>query len=217
MSIQFATPCYGNMVTRAYLQSCINLQTDLVRSGIRHEWQFMGNESLITRARNNIAASFLRCSDMDFLMFIDADIEFMPKDVTALFNLDVEVAVGCYRLKKPESEFAAWVNGKLVTDLDNFPGPVAVDYAGTGFMLIRRRALVKLAEHVETYLGETGLKTWNFFNTPVVGSNGDPDAWRKRFLTSEDYYFCDRWRGIDGVITMDPSVRLKHWGQIAFG
>jgi hypothetical protein len=74
------------------------------------------------------------------LFWLDADIEFEPADVAALWNLDADVAVGVYAMKKREAQwFAAWKDGKLVKDLDQFKGPIDVDYAGTGFMLIKRQ------------------------------------------------------------------------------
>jgi hypothetical protein len=36
-------------------------------------------------------------------------------------------------------------------------------------------------------------------------------------LESEDYHFCRIAREAGFKITMDPSVRLKHWGQFAYG
>ena len=82
MSILIGTPCYGGMVTEAYLRSSLALRKEFLAAGIEHDWLTIANESLVQRARNVIAASFLRETSFDRLLFIDADIEFEPARVT---------------------------------------------------------------------------------------------------------------------------------------
>ena len=208
MSILFCTPCYGGMVTEAYFRSCMNLREELYRVNLRHDWLTGTNESLVTRARNEMTATFLK-TDYSHMMWIDADIEFLPQHVASLWNLETDVAVGIYPMKKmAECWYAAWVNGRLVKDLDQFAGPIEVDYAGTGFMLIKREVIENLIEaHPETkYEGPHGI-VHALYNTPVIDEHFD----------SEDYNFCRRWRGIGGKIMADPSVRLLHHGSYAYG
>ena len=67
-SLLIATPCYGKVVGEGYFQSILR-SVDLLR---QHQHQVkvytLGNESLITRARNNIVAYFL-ASQFDRLIF----------------------------------------------------------------------------------------------------------------------------------------------------
>lgn len=159
----------------------------------------------MTRARNEMTASFLG-TDHTHMMWLDADIEFEASDVAALWNLQVDVAVGAYAMKKVDAcWYAAWRGGRLVEDLDGFEGPVAVDYAGTGFMLIVRGVVERLADEAESYEGPQG-RVPVLYNTPV----------HKDVFESEDYHFCRRVREAGYEIMLDPSVRLKHWGQAAF-
>lgn len=207
MSVLLCTPCYGGQVTAAYLRSALALQHQMSVSGFRGEWLHTSNESLITRARNTMAATFLK-GDWDSLFFIDADIEFSPDDVAAILEMDADVGVGVYPMKRPDAPYAAWANGKLVADLDRLDGPLAVDYAGTGFMCIKRRVLEKMRDvlpiaHQEGHVGEC----WAFFDTGVEDG----------IYLSEDYWFCKRWRELGGEITMNPGIRLKHWGSFAYG
>src|SRR3954466_14393671 len=130
-SILFATPCYGGMVTAQHHRSCILLQEELTKAGLANDWLIGWKESLVHRGRMEMAATFLR-SQHSHLFWIDADIEFEPGDVSALWNLDADIAVGVYAMKKRDQQwFAAWKDGKLVKDLDQFTGPIEVDYAGT--------------------------------------------------------------------------------------
>lgn len=208
MSILVATPCYGNTVHSAYLRSALNLARAFDMTGLDHDFLIPEkNDSLVQRARNTIASKFLLECDFQKLLFIDADIEFSPEDVAKLWNMDADVCVGVYRMKKPESEYAAWVDGRLVTDLSSLPNPVSVDYAGTGFMMIDRNVLERMKTeeiaHEEGNLDEC----WAFFN---------PRVYEGVYL-SEDYAFCHDFRSIGGEILMDTSIRLTHWGDCAYG
>ena len=207
MSVLFCTPCYGGMVTEPHFRSCLALREELNGAGISHSWLTGSNESLVTRARNEMTATFLE-TDFEFQMWLDADIEFQPEDVEKLARLDADIAVGVYAMKKPDAQwYAAWVDGELVKDLDRFDGPVNVDFAGTGFMLLKRGTVERLAEAAPKYIGPGGREVAAIYQTPVVDGHFD----------SEDYHMCRTWRGMGGKIVMDPSVRLLHHGTYAYG
>lgn len=203
--ILFCTPCYGGMVTEPHFASCLNLKESLTEMHVPHAWYTLGNESLVTRARNNCVRFFLNATDFSHLMFIDADIEFTPDDVGKLWHMDQDIAVGVYRMKKEGAAYAAWVNGSLMEDLPE--GVLAVDYAGTGFMMIKREVFGKIAEanpHLkhEDFDGDT----FAFFDTSIEDGA----------YLSEDYFFCKRWRELNGEIWMDPTVKLQHHGTKAY-
>jgi hypothetical protein len=209
-----ATPMYGGQCTAAYHRSARELAVQMALQGFPSAFTDTVNESLITRGRNVIAETFLR-SQFDALMFIDADIEFEPDDVGKLWQLGVPVACGVYTMKRDGAPYAAWVQGELVRDLERFAGPVEVDKAGTGFLMIRREAFEKLKPSVdqvlESVLGET-VPVHRFFSQMVV-----PYEDGTAIELSEDYSFCERWTRIGGKIVMDPSVRLRHHGTKAYG
>lgn len=54
-----ATPCYGNMVTHHYLKSILKLQKACIERNLPLSVDTLGNESLVTRARNTLVATFL--------------------------------------------------------------------------------------------------------------------------------------------------------------
>jgi hypothetical protein len=206
LSVLFCTPAYGGMVTAAYAGSCLRLKEELTKIGLAHDWLIGVNESLVTRARNEMTASFLTTKH-SHMMWIDADIEFELEDVAKLWNMEVDIAVGCYAMKVPDKQwFAAWKDGALVKDLDQFKGPIEVDYAGTGFMLIRREVIDKLASLADDYEGPNG-RVPALYMTPIY-NNG---------FESEDYHFCRIAREAGFKIMMDPSVRLGHIGQYRYG
>lgn len=205
-SILFVTPCYGGMITAQHFQSCMNLKEELTRIGLAHDWLIGWNESLVHRARMEMCATFL-ASSHSHLFWLDADIEFTPDDVAKIWNLDADIGVGVYAMKKREAQwFAAWKDGALVKNLDQFDGPIDVDYAGTGFMCIKREVVETLARTAPSYEGPNG-RVPALFMTPIHNDG----------LESEDYHFCRIAREAGFTIMMDPSVRLGHWGQYRFG
>jgi len=205
MSILFSTPCYGGMCTTAYMQSLMLLQKDLLEVGLKHDFNFGRNESLIHRARNEMAGWFLK-TDFERHMWIDADIEFEPEDVAKLWNMDADICVAAYSMKLPSKPLSAWKDGKLVKIEDCPSEPFEVDYAGTGFMMIKRRVYEILSDVVDHYQGPDG-RVSAFYMCPV--HNGG--------LESEDYHFCRIAREAGFKVMMDPSIRLGHIGQFRFG
>lgn len=195
-----ATPAYGNNVTTAYLKSIIRLQEDLLANHMGHDFFILGNESLIHRARNVCVDNFLK-GKWTHLMFIDADIEFESDDVAKLWNMDADVAVGAYRQKTDDGRTSVWADHQLTyEEVDNVVHkPIAVKYAGTGFMMIKR----KVFEQMEVQEAEYGGK---YFASEI----------KDGVDLSEDYYFCDKVRQSGMEVLLEPSIRLKHWGQQAW-
>jgi len=203
LSILIATPCYAGQLTLAYFNSCLSLQEEFLAKGIDHSWLTTGNESLITRARNTSVATFMK-TDFEFLLFIDADIEFSPEDVAKLWNLQEKVSCGAYSMKRMDKPVSAWKDGKLVI-LGELSESTPVDYAGTGFLMIHRSVFEQMKEeypelkHEEGHVGEC----YAFFDTEIVDG----------VYMSEDFNFCRLWRNMGGEIILDPSIKLGHHGQ----
>ena len=63
-----ATPCYGCQVTPGYLASLVRLQHLCATKGVALHFEFVGNESLVERARNILVKKFL-LSDSTHLLF----------------------------------------------------------------------------------------------------------------------------------------------------
>ena len=202
---------YSGQCTAEFFQSALDLRGSLTLSGIEHQWLVTTNESLIPRARNTAVARFMFDAELqkyDRFMFIDADIEFKAEDVQKLWNLDVDVATAAYPMKRESAGVTAWKDGKLV-NLDELIGPTEIDFAGTGFLMIKRSVFDRMmmeypeAEHEEGSVG----RCFAFFNTAVVDDGAGP------YFISEDYFFCRNLRKTGMKITLDPSIRLGHVGR----
>lgn len=209
MSLLVATPMFNGSCTREYWESSLALESALTRLGVGHEWlgtaKGFPDDSLITRARDKCAGAFLR-SNYERLLFIDADIRFKPDDVAKLWNMDADIAVGAYPMKRAGAPLAVWMNGRLRKDMKNLPNPSTVDYAGTGFMMIKRHVFDMLRETPAAPPYDDGdplEEFWGFFQDPII----DRVKW------SEDYYFCDIARRNGFLVKVDPTIRLGHVGR----
>lgn len=238
-----ATPCYGGALTEPYFRSVIKLMTFFNSHKIPLAFGTIANESLVTRARNVLLAYFLN-SDYTHLMFVDADIEFKVEDMLKLYVHDKDVVVGAYPKKgvnwthiknsialDPKKELSPQQVGALGSDYAiNFKfksketktvevenGLIKLHDAGTGFMMIKREAILKMIDnHPElkynndVQMGNVDLKDnfYALFDTMI-------DPVDKRYL-SEDYTFCRRWQAMGGEIYLDPSISLNHYGSFCF-
>lgn len=236
--IFIATPMFGGQCYGTYLQGIIGLQSICAQLGWQTTTSMMFNESLIQRARNALAHNFLK-SDCTHLLFIDADIRFIPQEVPRMFEVDREVIAGIYPKKEIDwnSVHAAALRGIPADQLKNHTGsfvinlvdyagsatvpmmePLEVWNAGTGFMLIKREALEKMKSVVAKYRSDVldlsgsiqhGEWVHEFFACSI-----EPVHER---LLSEDYHFCHVWRTkCEGKIWAAPWVTLAHSGSYIF-
>jgi len=223
-----ATPCYGGLVNEKYTQSMINLTSKAMQYGMGFGYFTRSNESLITRARNDLAFSFLQ-TPATHLMFIDADINFDAEDVFKLISHNKDVMTGAYPtkmidwnnmanskdkslagLQRSSVFYSSGFNNKVDKD-----GLLEVSYGATGFMLIKREVIEKMIKHYpetaytpEVYddPSQAGMQKYALFDTMIY--NG-------KYL-SEDYTFCHRWQQMGGKIYIDPSIVLDHVGTYTF-
>lgn len=202
MSIFFGTPMYGAKCFGQFHKSAIQTAIELTKVGMPFTWSTPWNESLIPRARNNIVAEFLK-TDFETLFFIDGDIEFSVEDVSKLWNMNKDVSCGAYRHKVDSSKLEVWKDGRL-KNIENSKDPMKVDFAGTGFILIKRKILEDMCTDDLEY-EEKGVK-YALFDTMIDDGT----------YLSEDYTFCKRFRDSGGEIWCDPTIKLTHWGLKGF-
>src|SRR5258708_23339809 len=152
------TPCYNGQVTMQYMSSMLRLQQALAQERSEFSLAMTGSESLITRARNFIVSQFLGRSQFTHLLFIDADIGFDPTVVSRYLKADKDIVAGIYPIKGLDLEAVRGLDpGKSIAttlhyavkledgEVPNADGFAKAKYAATGFMLIRRNVLEKMA------------------------------------------------------------------------
>ncbi|HEY5037939.1 MAG TPA: hypothetical protein VIJ93_02595 [bacterium] len=236
INLVVATPCYGGQVTSVYTASLLKLQQACqLRGDIDFSVLMPWGDALITRARQNLVTHFLENAAATHLLFIDADIAFEPQQVFRLLNFGVDMVAGVYPTKRID-----W--GKVTTlakagdkQLESsglsyvleFEDPQRIElkdgfskvrYAGTGFLMIRRAALLRMIERYpelrytrEHQAGDL-LKDskWRYalFNCLIDQPTGT--------YLSEDFSFCKRWTDMGGEIWVDLQSRLAHVGTMVF-
>jgi|TARA_R100000149_G_C5880213_1_gene145134 hypothetical protein len=233
-------PMYGGMLTEPTLHGLLELQNWTAQAGVSMRIQTMGNESLITRARNTIVSMMLDQTDFaaTHLLFIDADIGFKWQNIERLICAEKDVVCGVYPRKhihlekikdilkeNPDAtpeEMEARALGYNVNfdDPKNVTGEFGffrVNEAATGMMLVKREVFRTMMKKFP----ERKYETDQIVNGKYYRSNNCYDffavgpymtAGQKRYL-SEDYYFSRLWQECGGEIWADLAMPLSHFGN----
>jgi hypothetical protein len=226
-------------VTLQFLLSVLNLQAACLRRGILIEADFIGNESLVQRARNVLTARFLKAERCTHLLFVDADIEFHADTVMRLLEFDKDVVTAVYPKKmvdwseveaklqdgggrgnEPVHQMGLDFNLNLNTSepVTVHKGFVNVLDSATGFMLIKRGILGRMAEHYRPELHCMNDVMGTAQQTPDYVALFDCmiDPVSRRYL-SEDFAFCRRLQQMGGEIWADVASPLAHIGMNLHG
>ena len=113
-SLFITTPCFGNLVTVDFMQSMINTQSWTADTHIPWRFYWLGNNAIITEARNRCVAEFLNDNDhYSHLLFVDADVAFGVETLEKLLKADKDVAVAPYPNKSIDW---AWQEFRITQD-----------------------------------------------------------------------------------------------------
>lgn len=209
--IHFGIPCYGGQITEPCFTSFLRFILMASKMGLQWSLDTMVNESLVTRARNNLMAKMMTNTTATHFMFIDADIRFQPESIFQMIAADKDVIGGLYPKKALPISYVINVQPgtQIINDL------FEVDTMGTGFMMFKRHVYEKLiAAHPECkYVDDVGLgKQYE----PNMYSIFDTEIDEKGHYLSEDWTFCRRWARIGGKIHAHSKVLLNHSGFYEF-
>lgn len=235
--LEIHTPCYGNVLSFKTAQSIFGLQQLAMQYGFGMNIRFMGNESLITRARNRLTYQFLNYINLpeDYhtthQMTIDADIEFNPNDVLRMLLADKDIIGGAYPAKginwntvkkaielNPEitPKELTLAAGRFVLNFLNpneiFPNqPTEVENLGTGFLLVKREVFERLV--AESPFVEKSFCPYERNEVYKFWRTGPNDAGLE---LSEDYFFCYMCRKLGMSVYLLPDAILTHTGTYDF-
>lgn len=232
-----ATPCFGGQISSIYAKSIFQLQRAVQTvDGIRLTIHLRDGDALITRARANLLTLFLDDPSATHLLFIDADIGFVPEQVFRLVECGADMVAGVYPIKRvnwnkarraiaaelPDVAAAALDYVLEVDDPDQIAvtnGFARVRFAGTGFLMIRRHVIEKMCRHPDY----APLQFFCEHSHDVLAGSSNRFALfecmidsRTGTYLSEDFAFCKRWTDIGGEIWADLESRLDHVGPSVF-
>lgn len=94
------TPCYGSVCFVNYVFCIIKTKEVFKYYDIPLKIEFCKNDSLVTRARNNLVAKAMSDDTVTHLMFIDNDITWDPVNIIKLIIANKPIVGGIYPLKK---------------------------------------------------------------------------------------------------------------------
>jgi hypothetical protein len=221
---------YGGNAKSVYVTSLSNLTTKLALAGHTISQINLTNESLITRARNTLAHSFM-LSDFDALLFIDGDHSFDADDIIKMVESGKDLIGAIYPMKS--INWSAIKNAVLLgkENLEQYSGIFAVNMldesqtfnpnepfkvldVGTGMMFITRKVFEEVKPLCKTYKSNSigsfipfGDEVIEYFTTTIT---------EKGLLLSEDYAFCAMWRSLGNDVWAAPWVKITHAGEYNF-
>ena len=220
IKILVATPAYNSVVNSDYLHSILSYSS-VKQFGVTVVT--LGNESLITRARNKLFTFFIN-NDFDYLFFLDADIYFNLIDFYNLLKAQKDIIGAPVRLK---SDTAVILNTKPINK-ETFEltddGLVEVEKIGTAVLLISRKLALDMVKYCEEnndiYISQPGfsrghdipIKDNKVYDVFQVGRfrgeypNGE--------YLSEDYYFCKLARFLGYKVYADYNAVTVHNGTL---
>jgi hypothetical protein len=93
------TPCYGQVCHVNYMCCLIKTVEVFRQFGFPLQVEFCKNDSLVSRARNNLVAKALFDPETTHIMFIDSDITWDPFDIFKLILCEKPLVGGVYPMK----------------------------------------------------------------------------------------------------------------------
>lgn len=208
----------------------------LRQHGIWYELRTLPGDSLVTRARNNLADIFYQNSSddcNDFSLWLDDDILFNPESVLQMLALDLDFVSAPYTRKglhmdrihaaaklgyKAEdlAKVAGTPNVNWITQLRRLDEPMPVLESGSGFWLVKRKVFRMMAEQLDIEYKRTAEEKAHF------GHDTAHDFFRvgvwpeTREYLSEDWWFCREWRNLGGTVWCCFWIKTQHIGQYMY-
>lgn len=227
-------PAAGDLIHSTFAQCLNKLFILLNNQKIQTQMLFLPGDSLVTRARNNLAHSFYKASsddNLDYCLWLDCDILFEPESVLQMLSLNLDFTAAPYskksmhldriaesaRLNRPNDRMMAAAgtpNVNWLTHPIHCDRPMPVLEAGSGFWLTKRKVYRMMIENLditfkrsneEKHYGDEG---YDFFRVGIW-----PET---REYLSEDWWFCREWRKLGGTVYCCFWVKTNHIGPYLY-
>lgn len=214
--VYIAIPNQGS-IKADVTQAIVGEMTYLLANGIQSQLNIQVRDSLITRARDRLVASFL-ASQATHLLFWDSDI--VPTEtgfIKKLLDTHLPFVAGAAPFKNDTGHVVCVLDeahleatGQYAMPMSN--GCVEVKCAGTGIMLLARSTLVRMVKahmdklYVSYVPGIVHRAEWALFQDRV----------RDRDRLSEDWELCQRWRDMGERVYVHPDLEFEHIGERAY-
>ena len=142
--VYIAMPCYDTMKVETCV-SILNTYAVLAKSGVECIFKSV-KSSLVTHARNLLTAGFM-ASEYDYMLCVDADVEFEPTAVLRMLVPEKDIVVTPYRLKEDPLKVSYPVEHLDPNNIKILPFDlVELKSAPAGLMLINRSVFKTLMD-----------------------------------------------------------------------
>ena len=217
--VYIAMPCYDSVRVETMV-SLLDTFSALGQSGIEAKFKSV-KSSLVTHARNLLTCGFLD-SDFDYMLFVDADVEFKPEAVLRMLVPKKDIICTPYRVKEDTMKYA--VKFKDPDNIKILPWDLTeIEEGPAGLTLIHRIVFERLIDkHPELKINfnedarkkmnaEIGAMEdaiarymYNFWDTTFSLKTGE---WK-----GEDLSFCALVRGAGFKIDANLDSETTHHG-----
>jgi hypothetical protein len=203
-------PCHDGRLNVKTAYALAQLMPDAMRLGVAVTLSDISNCSIITLARNSLVNEFLK-TDCTELLFIDSDVVVTSDDILRLMAQSggKDITAGTYPRRASDKKFFTDLYWNENDELEFDGSMMRVKRIGTGFMLIQRHVIEKMAEaHPE----------WSYKNKPTgerMAALFDFDIRDDQYV-GEDYLFCDRATEMGFTVHVDVDISLPHIGSEYF-
>lgn len=208
VQLLIGTPAYAGQVHVDFVSALLVFQ----RERIPFTLMTIGNESLITRARNTIISAFFDRREFTHLLFLDGDVYLPHEGLARMLAHGKDVVAAPVALKGLAPDGGRLFNiGKTIGE----DGPlIVVERAGTAALLLSRSAgdaLVadakierRIYERSPLSQGDNAIQ-YDVFRVGVVDGE----------YLSEDFWVCHVLRRLGFRIHVDPTIVTRHNGMVA--
>lgn len=208
-NVFIGTPAYNCQIHTAYLRSVL----DFSAAGLSFRVFTVGNESLVTRARNTIISEFFRCGQFTHLLFLDADVGLAAEGLERLMRSGRDVIGAAVPMKTITREGRRRYNmGELI----GREGVIArTRWLGTAVLILSRRAVEALVKDAADsgrhyrYRADPEEEEKEYFDVFQVGVVDET-------YLSEDFWICRRLQELGYDVHVDLGIKPSHHGMYSF-
>lgn len=226
-------PAAGDLIHATFSTALIKLLGVLRVHGIWYELRFLPGDSLVTRARNNLADTFMSSStddDNHYSLWLDCDILFDPESVLQMLALDLDFTAAPYSKKgfhvdrMAEAARLGWTNDKImrvvgtpnvnwITNPVRTDAPMPVLEAGSGFWLVKRKVFRMMQDSLPHIRYRRAPEEKSHYGRDYAYDYFRVGVWPEtQEYLSEDWWFCREWRNLGGTLHCCFWIKTHHIG-----
>jgi len=200
--ILIASPC-GYVINRNFIECREDVITEL-----RKKYQVLSKlyqGVSISLNRNEAILDAYHNPSIEWLVFIDTDMEFGISDIELLFSNGGDVVTGV--CKNIDKEYCLYDFNNVTGSIDRVTGlRKTVDICGGAFFAIRRNVVQRLCDQItiNSFWGNVNVRDLqiNYPFNLVTGDNG--------FQYGEDVSFCLRLKELGIKIHVEVDAKIGH-------